>query len=295
MTTYSNPPQIIALSSGYALSYQLFGITDGFPVLYCHGLPGSRLEARLADQAAKDLELSIIAVDRPGFGQSDFQPNRKMSDWVDDIRELMEKLGYKQFSVIGISGGSPYAMLLGEHMHTSIYRLGLVAGLGDLSQANYRENIESGLRAFINVTGKIPKFSYLFNSTITYCLMRALPKFTLKLALSQGPQIDRDTLSKPSTQRVILESFLEAIKQGGQGAAWDFYLATNQWQAAPENVKTETYLWHGKLDTTVPPVMAYDHAKRIPHCQAQFLDNEGHFSLPIVHMHSILATLAPQT
>jgi hypothetical protein len=32
-------------------------------------------------------------------------------------------------------------------------------------------------------------------------------------------------------------------------------------------------------------------AQRLPNCQARFIDNEGHYSLPIGHVREILADL----
>ncbi len=281
------------LSNNHHLAFNLLGNKLGYPILYCHGLPGSRLEAQLACEAATKLGIRIIAVDRPGFGESTFQPNRQMSDWVNDVTKLLQHLEIERFSVMGISGGCPYAMLLGEHLFHRIDKLGLVSGLGNLSDKANVKSIGLVLRAYINLARRFSHTSYFVNRYVTYRFMKLLPQLTMKLALLEGPQIDRDVLKNAKTHDIILNSFMEAIKQDGKGAAWDLYLATKQWQARPENVKTDTYLWHGNLDTTVPPIMAHDHAKRIANCDAKFLANEGHFSLPIRHMDTILATLAP--
>lgn len=56
----------LRLGDGRRLGYAQYGRPDGQPVFYFHGHPGSRLEARLADQAAAAAGVRVIAVDRPG-------------------------------------------------------------------------------------------------------------------------------------------------------------------------------------------------------------------------------------
>ncbi len=63
----------LPLGDGRRLGYAYYGRPDGEPVFYFHGHPGSRLEARFAAQAAAGTGLRVIALDRPGYGLSDFQ------------------------------------------------------------------------------------------------------------------------------------------------------------------------------------------------------------------------------
>lgn len=45
------------------------------------GNAGSRIEARIAHLAAAAAGLRVIALDRPGYGLSDFLPGRSLTDW----------------------------------------------------------------------------------------------------------------------------------------------------------------------------------------------------------------------
>ena len=100
----------ITLPDGRKLAYAEFGKPDGYPVLYFHGSPGSRLDPLLlGDEIFSHFGLHVIAPDRPGIGQSDFQTNRGFSDWPNDVVFLADEVGLKQFSVLGTSGGCGYA------------------------------------------------------------------------------------------------------------------------------------------------------------------------------------------
>ena len=50
-------------------------------------------------------------------------------------------------------------------------------------------------------------------------------------------------------------------------------------------------LWHGKQDRAFSVHLAEEVAKRLPDCNARFIDNAGHYSLPIRHMREILEDL----
>jgi pimeloyl-ACP methyl ester carboxylesterase len=102
--------QYILLTDSRRLAYCDYGPLTGFPVFYFHGTPGSRLEAQLADQAARQHDIRLLALDRPGIGRSDLQPGRKLLDWPQDMAATADQLGLDRFGVIGFSGGGPYAL-----------------------------------------------------------------------------------------------------------------------------------------------------------------------------------------
>lgn len=72
-----NNSQIISLPDGRRLSYLEFGDADGHPVFYFHGSPSSYFEPLLiGEEIFREHNLRIIAVNRPGIGNSDFQKKR---------------------------------------------------------------------------------------------------------------------------------------------------------------------------------------------------------------------------
>jgi pimeloyl-ACP methyl ester carboxylesterase len=105
----NNADNEIVLPDGRRLAYAEFGKPEGFPVMYFHGSPSSRLEPLLiGDSVWSRLGLRIIAPDRPGIGRSDFQPNRGLVHWPQDMIALSDALGLAKFAALGNSGGAPY-------------------------------------------------------------------------------------------------------------------------------------------------------------------------------------------
>lgn len=90
----------LLLPDGRKLGYAQYGLLTGKAIFYCHGLPGSRLEAAIFDDKAKEVGARIIAVERPGHGLSDPQPGRTLLDHPKDIELLAEELGVQEFGVL---------------------------------------------------------------------------------------------------------------------------------------------------------------------------------------------------
>ena len=119
-------PRTIRLRDGRALAYAEYGDPNGRPVFYFHGFPSCHLEISLADGTAKRLGVRLIALDRPGFGESDFKEGRTIPDWADDVKEAAEQLGITRFAVMGVSGGGPYSASCAAKLSSLISRAAIV-------------------------------------------------------------------------------------------------------------------------------------------------------------------------
>ena len=119
----------IRLRDGRRLGYAEWGDPGGRPLLYFHGWPGSRLEGRLGDEAARARGVRLIALDRPGMGLSDYQPRRTLVDWPDDVIQVAAALGLDRFAVLGISGGGPFAAACAWKLSEQLTGAGIVSCL----------------------------------------------------------------------------------------------------------------------------------------------------------------------
>jgi pimeloyl-ACP methyl ester carboxylesterase len=76
--------------------------------------------------AAARLGVRLLAVDRPGFGQSTFQPCRRIGGSATDIGALADQLALPRLSIIGVSGGGPYALACTARLAHRLHRVALV-------------------------------------------------------------------------------------------------------------------------------------------------------------------------
>lgn len=279
----------LRLADGRTLGYAQFGARTGTTVFYCHGLPGSRLEAALASTVAQSLGVQIIAPDRPGFGRSSFHPQRHIGDWPGDVAQLADHLRVDGLNILGVSGGGPYAAACAECLFDRVQKLTLVCPLAPLAPVQATDGMSTALAALVRGARILPQLSHLYGLGLS-ALGRRWPRLVVEAMARRAPAADRAVLREPETRAIIAASVREAFRQGGQGPAYEFTLHLRHWDIDPGQVKVHTQLWQGEADTTVPPAMANWYAQRLASCQLHSVAGEGHFSLPVRHMRSILAT-----
>ncbi|MFL6071902.1 MAG: alpha/beta fold hydrolase [Mycobacteriales bacterium] len=265
----------LLLSDGRRLGCAEYGQPDGRPLLDFHGHPGSRLEARFAHPAAAAAGLRVVALDRPGYGRSDFRPGRALTDWPADVAEAADLLGIRRFHVAGASGGGPYALACARLLPDRVMQAAVISGVGP-----YRvPGITRGMR-WQNRTG------FRWGSrwpALARALMRSMRRNVISrpdptidaLAKAMSPA-DAEIVRRPEVREILLADITEAFRQGSQGAAWDVVLLGMPWGFSLRDIAPEVHLWQGGTDTLVPPAMGRYLAGQIPHCHARLLPGEGH-------------------
>ncbi len=104
-----SPVSFCTLPDGRRLAYLDAQAPATTTVLFLHGLPSCRLMRPDAGETAS-LGARLLTFDRPGFGQSDPNPRRSLSDTADDIVALLDHLGIDRVYVAAPSGGGPPAL-----------------------------------------------------------------------------------------------------------------------------------------------------------------------------------------
>lgn len=115
------------------LGFAEYGSLEGKPLFYFHGHPGSRFEAGFLRDEAMKAGIRLIGVDRPGMVISIYQAGRSILDWTIDITQLVNRLQIDRFSVVGFSGGCPYALPCAYKIPNRLISCGIVSGVGHTS------------------------------------------------------------------------------------------------------------------------------------------------------------------
>jgi pimeloyl-ACP methyl ester carboxylesterase len=283
------PDNVLRLKDGRLLGYAEFGDPQGRPLLFFHGMPGSRLSARLGNEAAKKLGVRIVAPDRPGYGLSDFKPGRTLLDWPDDVVELADSLGIERFAVGGVSGGGPYAAVCALELSERLTAAGIISGVGPFNVPDATQGMSRQNRLLFAASRRVP---WLTNVPMTLMALgaRRFADRLLPIMMRALPEPDQAILFRPETRAVFVEDVVEAFRSGGRGAAWEAVMYARPWGFRLEEITMEVHLWQGELDVNVPPSMGRYQAGAIPNCKATFSPDEGHLLL-IDHMEKILGTL----
>ena len=282
--------ETLRLEDGRLLGYAVYGDPEGWPIFYFHGFPGSRLEAQLADRVAARMGIRLIALDRPGFGLSDFKPRRTIFEWPDDVVKIADALGINRFATIGVSGGGPYAAACALKIPQRLTAVAIVCGLGPLDTPNGTDRMIRTNHLIFFLGRRLPWLAKISLWRIAYQVRRN-PEGTLRRMIVALPDPDKAVLARPEVKTAMKDNVVEAFRGGSRGAAYELLLYTRPWGFLLQDIATRVNLWHGEQDVSVPPTMGQYQARTIPNCRAIFYPGEGHFSLVINHMEEVLSGL----
>lgn len=280
--------QMIKLRDGRILGYAEYGDPRGKPLFYFHGWPSSRLNAEIYNDHARRLHVRIIAPDRPGYGISQHKLDRTLLDWPDDIVELADSLEIRKFSIVGVSGGGPYAAVCAYKIPQYLIRTGIVVGLGPTwVPGNLDGTVWVGTLGWKNFKFKsVRLFSALlqqFNANFIY-------PFGLNRFLFSA-KADRLIYQNPYLRQRLVAWMREAFRKGYHGPELDLKLYTEPWGFQLRDIRIPVYLWYGADDRNVSLNMGKYYAKQIRKSHLTIYPGEGHMVL-VTHSQEILKALS---
>lgn len=297
----------LLLKDGRTLAYHTFRFAeekqknpeDVHPVLYFHGFPGCGLEAGIG--CAHSIARSggrVYAIDRPGMGKTSSPYNKSttsedsgpksdadenLDTFVDNIWELVENQEWKEFSVIGVSGGGPYALaLLASYLRKkndsipvgNLVNVCLVAAItfsagtnGMMKDLVYMNQVVEKAQTSWWYRAYLASMSAMMSPVYNY-LLPALPLSWIKYLMSFSdktlPPADREVLSDDK----ILVSFVKMMQsmaaQGGYSGVYHDAMTLFRSNQPHEEYLREAYqetnedlpgigIFQGLSDVNVPP------------------------------------------
>jgi pimeloyl-ACP methyl ester carboxylesterase len=285
--------EIVRLDNGAIVAFQEYGAADGVPVVFCHGWPSSCTMARLADESARELRIRIISPDRPGISGSSLQPNRKLADWPRLVERLVNHLRIGEFRMLAISGGAPYAYATALAIPERVHAIAIVGGVIPFAELKDLRGLLPLYRWMLAFYRHRPQLlRRLFHVVRPFLSFRTplrLRPLFLKMLLLRP--CDAASLRDDAAFEAIFDSQRRAWRGSAEGVMDDAQIYAQPWGFAIEDVRVPVRLWHGNEDRAFAVRLAEEIANRLPNCQARFIENQGHYSLPIRHMREILQDL----
>jgi pimeloyl-ACP methyl ester carboxylesterase len=279
----------LTLSDGRDLAFAEYGDLHGKPIMFFHGAPGSRLFHPYDDITTR-LGVRLICVDRPGYGGSTFQPNRRILDWPKDVAALGDSLRLDSFAIAAHSGGCPHALACAYALPDRVRAVAVLSGGGPPDAPGVTEGMNP-----------LNTFGFTFGRYIPWPIFRLLMWFFFhKDAANPASIVQRDTGKRtraddevfaiPEIRENCIQSDVEAYRQGLPGVAWEIYLITRPWGFPIDKIKVPVYLWHGTADDVTSIRMGQYMANHLPNCKARFCEAEGHMLL-VPHWEEFLTAL----
>ena len=268
----------ISLRSGRCLEVWEYGDPGGHPTLFFHGLIGSHYQASYISEQAKLAGLRIIAPNRPGVGKSDFVRRKSALDAVPDVEELVRVLALPEFSVIGISGGTPYALAILHLLGQQVRTVTIISGMGPMRLPGALRGMERRRQLFLKV-----------GSRYSHLARRAFQKASERFKADPEGFLNRlvATWSIPDQaifrRRHIFELFLKDLHEvftagvGAEGLAQELAIYRNYGFSLEDLPRDKRVtLWQGLSDSIVPSAMAWTVTQHLPNCETHFVPG-GHF------------------
>ncbi len=281
--------QHVTLSNGRSLCYATYGAENGTPLLYFHGWPSSRLQAHSIDALGKEMNITVYAPDRPGMGQSEHIEGRVLQDWPSLVNEFLDVLHLPSAHLMGVSGGGPYALATACALNERILSTAIVCGAPPLAEIEDRSEMIWPYRALLQARPMIPAILKQAIPLTRWIASKKYSEAPLSWFVNTLSIKDQDVLKGNDADIFALYSFREALINGAPGLLQDADAYTNRWDLDYTQITKPVHFWHGTADQNIPFKMAQHLAAQIPQAIPHWVEDEGHYSLPIHHSRSILA------
>lgn len=264
--------------TGRLLEVEQYGDPGGEPAFFFHGLIGSHHQAAYIAEQARGHGLRIIAPNRPGVGRSEFIRRRTPLEVVPDVEELAASLEIGEFSVIGISGGTCYALAVVHALAPRVRSATVISGLGPIQLPGALHGMDRRRRLALELGSR---FTGLAQREVARWALRfrADPERFLRRLVRTWSRSDRDLFERDDVFHLFLKDLHEVFGEGRGPEtfaqelrlyrSYGFSLGT-----LPRRPRVT--LWQGIDDMIVPPAMAWAMSRALPSCELHLLPG-GHF------------------
>lgn len=283
----------VIVRDGRSLSYQIYGDTDGRHLCFWfHGTPSCRLEAAGLDAAVlEDLSIKVVAVDRPGYGQSDPHPDRSYASLADDVAQIADQFGVQHFYVAGMSGGGPYALATLSYLPQRVKAAIVNCAAGSWGALSKAERGELSLSPLQNVALQVlagaskwrsfqKAFKWVATTPAISHQVYELLKPRYDNVLDTMTENDSRCLRRPPhffEEHVIPETLRQ---QSAEPWIEDHILFFNPWAFnlgdIPQPQVSRIIITHGSNDSIVPDTFSKALKRIMPSSHLDIVEGGGH-------------------
>jgi pimeloyl-ACP methyl ester carboxylesterase len=258
--------------------YQTYGNPEGEPLIYCHGCPGSHLEASQFHRIALEQNIRIIAFDRPGMGQTPFRKIQNVAEEAELVAELADVLQLGKFAIMGLSGGASTALAAASQMPERLTYCASFVGWAPVhDNVELQKHLAPADRVFLQLSKYFPwafglGFAYLGHR------LKQGKESILKIIGGSLSEKDRSILADDNFADFFVEDLKLAFTQGSKGPAQDGFLRYKPWGFALHDIGCPVHLYAAAQDQFVPLAFACTMHEAIPASTLHIFEDDGHLT-----------------
>jgi pimeloyl-ACP methyl ester carboxylesterase len=269
----------VRLPDGRRLDLRVSGPAGGFPLVFHHGTPGAATPIRALERAAHGRGLRLVTTSRPGYGDSNSQPGRRVVDVAADTAAVLKAIGADRCLIAGWSGGGPHALACGARLGATAAVL-VIAGVAPYGTAGLDWMAGMGEENVVEFSAALKSEDELRRRLIRERdqLKQATVADVVASLETLLPDVDRAVLTGEFGED-LAASFREAVRTGVEGWIEDDIAFTRSWGFELEEISVPTMIWQGTADLMVPFSHGTWLASQLPGASAHLEQGEGHLSV----------------
>ena len=281
------------LADGRSVDVHELATGDGRTIVFCHPAPGAGTFDPDPESTASR-EVTMIAVDRPGYGGSDAVTGDAWST-VDgaarDILAVLDARGLDRVSTVGWSAGGRVALALGALAPERVERIAVVATPAPHEEVPWvPDEQQAGLEA---LRGKPPAEVHAVLGAMLQAMVPADPASDDALAMIGARPEDAEILGRPGMRERLATMLEAAFAQGAVGMTQDIAgYCLRPWGFDLSDVAAKTLLVYGSADPIAGSRHGTWYQRQLPDARLEMAPGAGHLVV-VPQWSRILAHLAP--
>jgi pimeloyl-ACP methyl ester carboxylesterase len=255
---------------------------------------GVLYEPWIEDAAGRGL--TLVAYDRPGYGESSPQAGRRVADCAAYVRAISAALGFDRCAVWGFSGGGPHALACAALLPDLVGAAATIGALGpcDAPGFDFLEGMVGGNREDADLY-RADRELWEQRSRSDRETILAMSAADLTAAWAEGVSPADQATLRTAFGIWLHRAAVAAVSPGADGWLADTIAFYSSWGFDPATIAVPVKVWHGLDDRFVPVEHGRWLAATVPGAEAELRDGDGHLGVAAHRIGDVHAWLARHT
>lgn len=270
-------PLTVPLPDGRLLGLTRYGNPAHRAVVFHHGYASSGLSIPECAALLAELELQILAPDRPGVGQSSVDEQFTLTSFAEDVAVALDALRVPgKVGISGWSAGGLYALAMAATYPSVVATQHLLSTILPFGEEAAYQHFTPGWKAVRFAQEHLATLGKLALAEIS-TQWQQHPDATIDryLKLIFGPP-EQEVSFRPANRALLRDAAVQGFAHEGQGVYYDGQAICQPLPFSLADCRAPATLWHGLADTIWPVASLSYLTERLPHATLHLLPDEGH-------------------